>query len=94
MPHTPGPWTIRQGGTEIHGPHYGRQIAHIPPDLRYLPHDENAANARLIAAAPELLAACEAALPIIDAHRRYTLGDGDLTAALMRSAISQAKAGA
>lgn len=85
MPHTPGPWTIHQGGTEIHGPHYGRQIAHIPPDLRYLPHDENAANARLIATAPELLAACEQLLA--DVGDRLT----GKTVLILRSAISHAK---
>jgi len=61
--HTPGPWEVRQaetGHTAVY-PHGGRErIADI-----YCPLDINgnhAANARLIAAAPELLEACKSIL--------------------------------
>jgi hypothetical protein len=39
----------------------------------------------------ELIAALEQALKVVDAHRRATGGDGDITAALMRSAIAKAR---
>jgi hypothetical protein len=51
MAHTPGPWTLIRGfvtaadGLLLHS---GNR-----------PHDEVVANAKLIAAAPDLLAACE-----------------------------------
>jgi hypothetical protein len=48
----------------------------------------------LVAAAPDLLAALELALPIINQHRRVFGGDGDITAMNARAAISKAKGGA
>jgi len=54
--HTPGPWAYRCVG-------YG---SHIEPSIGWVgygsahPKDEYIANARLIAAAPELLKLCEA----------------------------------
>jgi hypothetical protein len=57
--HTPGPWVITMTGEESPTPCGIRsestatgQICYIPPQ-----HESGAANARLIAAAPELLAA-------------------------------------
>lgn len=78
--HTPGPWTVEDifedGGLDIiigyQIPDAGSPIpvAHIcgvdehggPPKTK----KEVAANARLIAAAPELLAACQQALLVVD----------------------------
>jgi hypothetical protein len=71
--HTPGPW--REGPTEGIGER-GKLIvvdadglkvcdceSDLLPGLRFArPYPEDTANARLIAAAPELLAACRAAL--------------------------------
>ena len=67
--HTPGPWKVFftynvQAKAE-------RSVANCNtlssngPDWEQI-KDENQANAYLIAAAPELLEACEAALPFID----------------------------
>lgn len=53
-----------------------------------------AANARLIAAAPALLAALKQCLPFVDRIRGITGGDGDLTAQNARAAIAAAKGGA
>ena len=56
--HTPGPWVITMTGDEsptpcgIRSENFVGQICYIPPQ-----HESGAANARLIAAAPELLAA-------------------------------------
>lgn len=59
MPHTPGPWivTIRDCGDNIFS--CKRRIANVYGDMDI---DENKSNANLIAAAPELLAACLSAL--------------------------------
>lgn len=51
--HTPGPWAHSQSGWVVRAPG-GRPIASISPQAR----DEG--NARLIAAAPEMLQALEA----------------------------------
>lgn len=55
VPFTPGPWHIgMMPGPIVYG-EKGEQIASLYP--RMVPQDENGANARLIAAAPELLEA-------------------------------------
>ena len=83
--HTPGPWTALDRGYKSHvtdaDMNWGAEI--IGPG--------HAANARLIAAAPELLAVLEQCLPIIDAHRRAALGEGDIAAMNARAAIAKAK---
>lgn len=62
---TPGPWVYRkktaQVGTIIKydTQSFGMMLAVC--DMDEFDHDEHHANAQLIAAAPELLAACEAA---------------------------------
>lgn len=67
--HTPGPWHIRKGPDryivadpeKVDGGISWVTVARAYPDAK-----EQDANARLIAAAPELLAACEAALRYLD----------------------------
>lgn len=59
--HTPGPWTAER---QPHGYHIGPQpdgVCTIHDNSDGSKRDEQAANARLIAAAPILLAACQAA---------------------------------
>ncbi len=51
--HTPGPWVVESGGSSVVTPG-GRAIADIPNDI----DEEEVANARLIAASPDLLSAC------------------------------------
>jgi hypothetical protein len=94
--HTPGPWESRKGGT----PGYSRIIAgnrHVATawaDARQdgaiverLAHD---ANACLIAAAPDMLAALESCVSMLDA---YTQGDhtGRPWLRLAELAIARAK---
>ena len=68
MQHTPGPW--RTNGFQIEGPNMGLVIATATsPRIGWAPKtkEEGLANARLIAAAPDLLAAAKAALDFIHA---------------------------
>lgn len=73
MAHTPGPWTIRHGtnvfGKDIHYRNSERVVANAGghDNNRFFEEvsEENKANAILIAAAPELLAACEGILPFV-----------------------------
>ena len=62
--HTPGPWTYPGGtGNFVGGPDRIR-VADVGGMERS--PEERQANARLIAAAPDLLAACKAAWPMLD----------------------------
>lgn len=63
MAHTPGPWVVRDGQPfVIVGPiGYALAICYNQEGMNGEPVYDRAANARLIAAAPDLLAACEAA---------------------------------
>jgi len=85
--HTPSPWkfcndTLCQAtgnylhlGTFVDSPGLGHATK---------------ANRSLIESAPDLLEALENAIPIIDAYRRVSGGDGDLTALSARRAIAKA----
>lgn len=61
--HTPGPWAIEEGDRETHivG---GEAILAYCPDWPCAPQEQEA-NARLIAAAPELLEAAESLLDVV-----------------------------
>lgn len=87
--HTPGPWTA--DGLIVMD-----ESGEVVASVIDLPDDQSRceSDALLVAAAPELLDALKAALPFIDAHRKTTGGDGDLTAALMRHVIAKAEGGA
>lgn len=87
--HTPGPWTatlgytptVKAGDTLLAAPSAraddlgGRQLSELH------------ANARLIAAAPDLLAACEEALRLLEDQRLYDA----TTDEMLRAAIHKAK---
>ena len=60
--HTPGPWTIDWGKGEsfaIEDPQNRWHKGYLAAIPVWLPHDERAANARLIAAAPQMLRALQ-----------------------------------
>jgi len=81
--YTPGPWTF------ANGPH--RIEVHTTPALAYAFSISDEANARLIAAAPELLEALEAVLPDLE-HYVATHGPGpDKRLAIARAAIAKAR---
>jgi hypothetical protein len=58
--HTPGPWTVYEAGFSV-ADAWGHVLS---TDVEGRMPEEAAANARLIAAAPELLAALEALLSV------------------------------
>ena len=63
MTHTPGKWQV-VGGTVIVSKSLDKMIASVPEESVSLSFDETRANARLIAAAPELAAALDAIPPL------------------------------
>lgn len=99
--HTPGPWAVggifeedgenRRGITSDDGTKYHRRIllaqVQVPTGLSEH-HPVVEANARLMAASPELLKACRAAL--YDEDKGWTLRPD--TAELLRAAIAKAEA--
>lgn len=100
MKHTPGPWKIwelqdRDYSVEIASVEAGCTVGaayHINDDP-VTPCDETMANARLIAAAPELLEACKKVLEhikIIDKNRDFFNFDNDSGPILCRDKIEAA----
>lgn len=95
--HTPGPWSLRMTGWQtnpaaIYSPRRPGAVACIPARTS-VPLDEQSANARLIASAPDLLAALES---LHSCHRAFsdnehwTMLDDDARA-LAEAAIAKAK---
>lgn len=99
--HTPGPWRTGDAGLTVFGPKTDEPapvtIALLPnPSPRVSP-DERRANARLIAAAPDLLAALYVALPfVMDAEDDPTFKPGYVAGRIkeIRAAIARAEGGA
>ena len=93
MSHTPGPWTaVDFREHHIVSDKYDGSICFVYPK-RGVP---NEANAHLIAAAPDLLAACEAALRSYDlAHEvECNLGPEDVCSChvgMLETAVKKAK---
>lgn len=94
--HTPGPWEAVCGRTmwTIRGPGFtGPAAGNTNYSRAAIPPEQREANARLIAAAPELLAACKLALTILDRTARQdviTGAEGNISATL-RAAIAKAE---
>ena len=89
--HTAGPWYPRWGGEPGHvfSPKTGRLIATVP-------HEQSDAtpqhDTRLLAAAPDLLAACKAALPALErAATELVSGYFAQKADLVRAVIAKAE---
>ncbi len=84
--HTPGPWKVAD--VNPHGKAPNRRWL-VTPDVAVA---KTAANARLIAAAPDLLEACRAALPAMAAHEETGCDCPDSEAARqLRAAIAKAE---
>lgn len=93
--YTPGPWTTT---LSVVGTTRGTICTMCRPcdrTGRGIPSDEQDANARLIAAAPDLLAACREALDVsdhmADGDECYSVGDWDTLATALRAAIDKAQ---
>jgi len=82
--HTPGPWRVQvmANGEGL--------ICVLPASNLAVADCCDMADARLIAAAPDMLDALKAALKIVDAYRKISGGDGDVTALTMRQTIAKA----
>lgn len=91
--HTPGPWVQKgesHGNYISIGPRDGKTVARVPWG------DGDAANASLIASAPELLAALEECLPLLRIKADGATSPGSMKAcdrrlALAENAIAKAK---
>lgn len=86
--HTPGPWNVSRHATPDYAPQFGIYAGESARDLATVTGDNAAADAALIEAAPDLLAACEALLNCIDPARDWK------EAKAARAAIAKAKGGA
>ena len=82
--HTPGPWRVESG------PYYRaiRVDSEVIADMRQISRSFNESNARLIAAAPDLLAALEGMLEVFGDE--FGAGESD-TCDAARAAIAKAK---
>lgn len=89
--HTPGPWAADGLDVKNGCGHMATTPERIGPDGEKI----GEANARLIAAAPDLLAACQAALPILTAYIPPENFDGHAAKALaaVTAAVSKATGG-
>jgi len=66
MTHTPTPWTISRLATPDYAPEFGIFSEGSARDLAHVIGENSEADARLIAAAPDLLAALEDVLRVAD----------------------------
>jgi hypothetical protein len=91
--HSPGPWSIESSlSSEFRFTRYITDLAaHVVADVRPVEGDDQVelANARLIAAAPEMLDALEYLLPIADKNAETSFGRDAVRIA--RAAIAKAK---
>lgn len=94
--HTPGPWRIGDAGRSVFGPKDGNPapvtVAALPPVSPRVGAETRRANARLIAAAPELLAALEDLLKIcISRGESLGLDNGGPVLDFARATIAKAR---
>lgn len=85
--HTPGPWKLKRSGTI--SDNNGELVATTGYRVAVY-SEEDDANARLIAAAPELLSAGEWMLALIDGKEQMPK-PGDEVAEALRAAIAKAR---
>lgn len=91
--HTPGPWeVVNQGVYQARGG--GREILFGQHNTRSATKEERMANAQLIAASPDLLAACKAALAFFDLEQSVhfeRLHEAEAVEAICLFAIAKAE---
>jgi hypothetical protein len=91
--HTPGPWTTYRGSVWSKDPSIDRSkrsniVCAISERLK-VPESEQQANARLIAAAPELVDACITALSVLDVVDGRHGGHAAIAAQRIRSLLQK-----
>ena len=82
--HTPGPW-IWSAGLSIWRESDSQIVSSVACDSVFNPTEEEVSNARLISAAPDLLAALESMVKKIDTDKL------PISCSLARAAIAKAK---
>lgn len=104
MKHTPGPWEVDDSGTltGVNGAHIAAisnlddfpcaDADEMHPETREEVEAEYAGNARLIVAAPDLLAAAKAMLPFIRENRMEGETEYELAVLALEAAIRKATA--
>ena len=89
MKHTPGPWNYDRSGYSLYVNSGRELVTALSMDGKRLETSE--ANARLIAAAPDLLEALKSVIAWLDASDESAFSDSQL--ALARAAIAKATGG-
>ena len=89
--HTPGPWSFDGHGVNSESGERIAKVTHGPPVRNFEVNERHAADSQLIAAAPELLEACESLLWGINNYHRWVGIGEDLERA--EKAIAKAKGG-
>jgi hypothetical protein len=89
MKHTPGPWNYDRSGYSLYVNSGRELVTALSMDGKRLETSE--ANARLIAAAPDLLEALKSVIAWLDAPDESAFSDSQL--ALARAAIAKATGG-
>ncbi len=92
--YTKGPWRLRKSAKEapddlVVMDEQGASVADTRPSNPYMSIEEALANARLISAAPELLACCKDLLEDVNQYLGPCIAGGKMTAA--RAAIAKAE---
>ena len=70
--HTPGPWRISANQTNVYVPGYAIAACQSDDDLEFRPRSEAIENARLIAAAPDLVAALRGIVETCEANMLHS----------------------
>lgn len=93
--HTPGPWSVVDGHypsmREIHGPSFKINIVMSATDLNFQDYLSRSADARLIAAAPDLLEALDGMLMEFNEKMAGVTHDELAAIHAARRAIAKAK---
>jgi hypothetical protein len=87
--HTPGPWTVERYNTHPHYEIYADGPQRVACAEDHL--SESIANARLIAAAPDLLAELGGIADALAEGRTVTIESGSVKAERIRAAIAKAE---
>lgn len=85
--HTPGPWRVGDAGHTVFGPPNGN------PSPKTIASGLSRPDARLIAAAPELLEAATLALAVLDQLHREGMAEYHPVAAQLRASVAKTTGG-